>query len=132
MNRRRFLNGCALTGLLLASGLPSCSEQKPWLEADFQELSEALQSAKVTALDLAKEFQQRNSKLNPLLNCTIEVNPNLEAEAGKIKLTETILGHKTFWLRSYRRDKFCYISAERQRDNLFGGLYVMSRCFLRV
>ena len=92
MNRRRFLNGCALTGLLLASGLPSCSEQKPWLEADFQELSEALQSAKVTALDLAKEFQQRNSKLNPLLNCTIEVNPNLEAEAGKIKLTDPLSG----------------------------------------
>ena len=48
-----------------------------------------------------------------------------DGQNGKIKLTETILGHKTFWLRSYRRDKFCYISAERQRDNLFGDLYVI-------
>ena len=92
MDRRRFLNGCALTGLLLASGLPSCSEPKSRLEWDFQKVSKALQSGVVSPLDLVQEFQQRNSKLNPLLSCTVETHPNLEGEAKRIEITGPLSG----------------------------------------
>ena len=44
---------------------------------------------------------------------------------GKIKLSETIFGHKTYWLLRSRDKNFCYISAERQRDNWFESLYVI-------
>ena len=44
---------------------------------------------------------------------------------GKIKLSETILGHETIWLHSSWVLKFGLILAERQRGNRFEFLYVI-------
>ena len=51
---------------------------------------------------------------------------------GKIKLSETILEHKTFWLESSPRKNFCVFLATRQRGNRFESLYVLLRQDLRI